>query len=60
MLIATREARVEVRARAGDGNWNTRVYGPNSAVVLASVDLTFPISKLYAGTSLGVGAETDW
>jgi Uma2 family endonuclease len=48
MLIATRE----VRARAEDGAWKTHIYGPGSEVVLASVGLTFPISRLYRGTSL--------
>jgi Uma2 family endonuclease len=52
VLIATRAVHVEVRARAEDGEWETRVYGPGSEVVLASVDLTFPISLLYTGTAL--------
>ncbi|MGH2345501.1 MAG: Uma2 family endonuclease, partial [Chloroflexota bacterium] len=52
LLIATREQRVDVRARAGESEWETRVHGPGSQVVLASVGLTFPISRLYKSTSL--------
>lgn len=52
MLIATREVRVDVRARTDDGAWETRVHGPGSEVVLTSVGLTFPMSRLYRGTSL--------
>ncbi len=57
VLIVTREVHVAVRARAGDGAWETRAYGPDSEVVLASVGLTFPISGLHAGTSLSAGVE---
>ena len=57
VLIATGAVRVEVHARAEDGEWETRVYGPGSEVVLASVGLTFPIAELYAGTSLGSGVD---
>ncbi|MGH2388502.1 MAG: Uma2 family endonuclease, partial [Chloroflexota bacterium] len=47
VLIATREVHIEVHARGEDGEWSTRVHGPDSQVVLASVVLTFPISRLY-------------
>lgn len=55
VLVSSRKVGVEVRAHTEDGNWETRNYGPGSQVFLTSVDLTFPISRLYEGTSLGRG-----
>ncbi|MHB8600287.1 MAG: Uma2 family endonuclease [Ktedonobacteraceae bacterium] len=60
VLISTRYQAVEVQRRTGD-EWTLHVFGSGDEIELASIDVRFPLSALYRGTTvpamLNVGDE---
>ena len=51
VLIATKYQAVEVQRRAGD-EWTLHLFGPEDEIELASLDIRFPLSILYRGTTI--------
>ena len=51
VLIATKYQAVEVQRRAGD-EWTLHLFGPEDEIELASLDIRFPLSILYRGTTV--------
>lgn len=52
VLIETDRVGVEVRMCGTSGVWSTLLYGPDSNVRLASINVIIPIGVLYRGTTL--------
>lgn len=53
VLVATRYQAVEVQRRVGD-LWTIHVFGFDDTVELTSLDASFPIDKIYRGTTVPV------
>jgi Uma2 family endonuclease len=62
MLVSTDEPLVEVYQRRADGAWTLRAYdGLSAAARLDSLDLSLPLSEIYAKTVISgeTGQETE-
>lgn len=51
VLIATKYQAVEVQRRAGD-DWTIHLFGPGDEVELTSLNIRFPLSIFYRGTTV--------
>ncbi len=49
VLASQKEPRIEVFTRQPDGSWTLRIYGPGERVVLASVECTIEVDRIYEG-----------
>jgi hypothetical protein len=43
------QPRIEAFTRQPDGSWTLRIYGPGERAVLASVECTIEMDKIYEG-----------
>jgi Uma2 family endonuclease len=49
VLASQKQPRIEVFTRQPDGSWTLRIYGPGERAVLASVECTIEVDKVYEG-----------
>jgi Uma2 family endonuclease len=52
VLVSSHRMSVEVHSREENGSWTTVVYGPDSLVIIHSLDLALPIDTFYRGVAL--------
>jgi Uma2 family endonuclease len=50
VMISTRRQEVEVYHRESANEWKNTLYTAEQVVTFASVDLTIPVSEIYADT----------
>ncbi len=49
VLASHKQPRIEVFTRQPDGSWTLRIYGPGERAVLASVECSIEVDKIYDG-----------
>jgi Uma2 family endonuclease len=49
VLASHKQPRIEVFTRQPDGSWTLRIYGPGERAVLASVECSIEVDKVYDG-----------
>ena len=49
VLASQKQPRIEVFTRQPDGSWTLRIYGPGERAVLASVECSIEVDKVYEG-----------
>ncbi len=51
VMVDSQSIRVEIYHRVEDG-WSYHIYGPDSSITLASLDVQFAVNDLYKGMKL--------
>lgn len=59
MLVSTDRPLVEIHRREKDDFWSYRSFGPDEEIMLASLDVRFPIEDIYDGIRFPADGNDD-